>query len=233
MEKLFWYVSRAKLEALGAHGGSWRDRLGGKARLGFGAAGVEVGLDPIGSGNPRIARAVARAESKIEQEEEVVAAEDVPRRGAVRYFRWAGPSARATVHDAEEGIFWTAAVCGEVGVLLVGSLANAIGSTQAVAFSPSVDPVGAVKQMFDTSLLTPASHSEQYQAFAVYGWAQVMDSGLGDLASLPHTSGIAQYAGGREVESPVGLAKELGIRHLVVGSPIWVEQVSSSELHPR
>jgi len=230
--RLFWYVSVAKLTALGADRRGWSDRLRASVGFNVGPAMAELGLDPASAaGSDAILKLVRRAERQLADDRHLIDVEQVPEYRGPTYFSWEGPSARAAVQASEEHAFWVASLVGQVGVLLVGSVRHAIGAAAAVpvTFSPSYDPIGAVGRFFEPTNDEPLEPVGMHDDWAAAGWQEVMRSSVGEIASLPRTRGIAQYAGSFSINRPLSASVRAGegqVHQIVIGSPLWVEQIA-------
>jgi hypothetical protein len=248
--RAFWYVSPQKLKALSADGG-WLSRIT-SFKLGSPLLATEVGIAST-PGDPRLDKTVTRLEKRLRKTESLVPVEAIPHRGPVNYFEYEGP----TVRRVEGGTFYVAAVLDTIGVLLAGAAVNAIGATperEGIEFG-SESPVDAVKQLFelhgDQEAVRELRESEGKAPEDVSGedrfdeadlrsfidlihMSFINHSGV-DVASLPHTRGIALYAGAQETQRQgKGWLSEVAssnpplarVTTVVVGSPVWVEQVT-------
>jgi hypothetical protein len=273
--RLFWYVSRPKLDALSVEGSSWLDRVSFVAKLGLGPAGLEAGIKP--SNLATLQRAVDRLEKRLRRDKSLVAVSAISAGDPVRFFEYEGPTVRVAApifalgypafREQSTGLpleaWWAAARCGSVGVLLVGSITNAIGAKpempKGLVFSPSADPLGAVAFLFEAygkydleavkrqkaELLQTGKPKEAWAAEEIleehrrtaraipYSWSCIMKKrphGL-PVSSLPRTKGVALYAGMQDVSDDPIIYLEHGrqrkILMIVVGSPIWIEQIGS------
>jgi hypothetical protein len=230
---MLWYASRQKLEALSAESGAWWDRLSG-AKVGFWPASVEVGVQP--GGTPKLERAVRRLNKRLREENAVVHVTDLAHRGPARFFEYEGPSVRNVTH----GAFFVAAICNPVAIVLVGSAVNAVGAptTQDVLIGSS-DPIGAVRHLFDVHGDHAAIHELEDAGDALGGddpgaplielaWNKLFSTIDFAVQSLPHTRGIALYAGIQDMRLPAPESSRVGrIDQVVLGSPVWVEQVEA------
>jgi hypothetical protein len=121
--RAFWYVSQQKLTALSADGGTLLERLGVSAKLGFGPATLEAGVQP--TAGPKLQKAVDRLEKRLRRSASVVPLSGVAEQQPVTFFDYQGSSARNVSGSA----LYTAVVSETIGVLLVGSASNAIGAS--------------------------------------------------------------------------------------------------------
>lgn len=126
--RAFWYVSRQKLEALSAEGGTWLERFGVSAKLGVGPADLQAGIQP--TAGPKLQKTIDRLERRLRRSGSVVPLRRIAERQPVRFFEYQGPSVR----NISDSAFSTAVVSDTIGVLLVGSAVNAIGAP-AVTFA--------------------------------------------------------------------------------------------------
>jgi hypothetical protein len=148
----YWYISENKLRSMGALDPGLRGRLSTKAKIGLGAASLEVGLD--GATTQALGRAGVRAEKQLRREHNIHDVADF-RNGPppAVYFDSCGPASRAVIAD----VFWVAMIDGDVAVLLVGSAANAVGArapaTAQLLGAGTVDPMGSVLSLLGVARL--------------------------------------------------------------------------------
>jgi hypothetical protein len=147
------------------------------------------------------------------------------RRRQPLFFEFHGPAARLR----QDGQFWIASLEGRTEILLTGSANHCIGGPNPVAsvISPTADPIGSMQ-----SLLSHFHETENTQlAFQLtYIWATIVsNSKIGEFGSLPRTKGIAIFAGATKCDSAqIQCSRYDGdIDQIVVGSPLFVEQVAS------
>ncbi len=138
-------------------------------------------------------------------------------------FTFEGPAGRL----ADSEVLWFAGVGDGVGFLLAGSAANAVArvSEQPGMLSPSADPVGTVQRFFDAR-----ADLGRDPDMAAYVWATVLSSTAqaGGLSAAAWVRGVAVYAGriaidpsSRRIED----SKAATVRNLLIGSPMWAEQI--------
>lgn len=238
----YWYLSAAKLAGLGASDPGLFGRIRTKAKLGVGGAGLEIGLDPVTV--RRLDRAAAKAETDLRRKGKVADVSSF--RGGpppAVYFSSQGPACRAVVVD----MFWTATIDDDVAVLLVGGAANAIGTSASAisdVFSPSADPVGAVRHLLDDgrpfSAKRDAANADpvgddhaaetggrERAGDLAYAWAALMDRDLAlagdDIDALPRAVSLSQYVTRHDIAGQ-GRGWRSGVRWLVFGSPVYVRQ---------
>jgi hypothetical protein len=113
-------------------------------------------------------------------------------------------------------------------VLLTGWAGNAIGSISVSAskISSSVNPMWAVEE------LTKGAEDEGAGTRLSESWATIFRDGSGFLGveALPRSQGVAVYAGWLPAVEEVvrGGGWDKPIERIVVGSPIFVEQVAAT-----
>lgn len=144
----YWYVSIGKLRAPGALDSGLAGRLRSTARVGLPGASVEVGLDAATAKS--LNRAVESADKQIRRKKAVrPVAEFGSGAPPANYFHSQGPSCRPVI----DGMLWIGQLVDDSAGLVVGSAANGYGRISASAaeppFSPTVDPVGAVRNLLD------------------------------------------------------------------------------------
>jgi hypothetical protein len=223
----------------GASGAGLLGRLRTTLKLGVGGTGMEVGLDAAAGRS--LERAVVKAEKQLRRHDDIadVAAFAGGPPPAV-YFRCRGTACRAVT----AGIFWTAAIDNEVAVLLVGSASNAIAAKRSApddVFSPSADPIGAVRYLLqDTAhgetptagaaMDGPGHESSPAEAGTLaYAWEALLERDLNlvgdDIDALPRALSVAQYVTRYRFQR--GRPDwQAGVNWLVLGTPIYVAQVS-------
>jgi hypothetical protein len=212
MSRVLWYASKPKVELL-AQGLSKPivDQIKLSLKANWFEAKISKDLTPA------FANKVERVVKNLEEDGNVDAFERI---GDSRptLFTFAGPAGRLMV----DGIFWVALVKPPVALLLVGSGHQAIGAMPEAngAISPSADPVGALSAAFhgdaDATLFTRLQ----------YAWETVAErSGLTE-GVLPNVYGFAFFAGSFRSPPKANDADATpSIERLVLGSPVYVEQV--------
>jgi hypothetical protein len=257
--RAFWYASPQKLDAYGAEGGSRLPRIGGVELGGF-PPSIEVALQSA-SNRQKLERAVGRLEEGLRRRKHVVPVREVPQRGPVTFFEYQGPSARRVSYA-----FYVAAVSDTIGVLLVGSAKNAIGAPKDwPGILGSEDPMAAIRHLFARHghhaaveelgevISEVSGHPPPGTDYSPQEWipgtvtnthARIfIENGL-QLASLPHTKGVALYAGVQDTSfsdmqdagyvylPPSSDPALASVSAVVVGSPIWIEQVRPHRTSP-
>jgi hypothetical protein len=239
----YWYASANKLEALGASDPGLLGRLRSNVKLGLGGVGLEVGLDAQATRS--LNRTVEKAEKQLRREGEISNVADFES-GAppAVYFQSHGPASRAVM----EGIFWTAVLDKDVAVLLVGSASNAIGvksSPVGSLFSPTLDPVDAARYLtrktMQDDVMRPVETMDSLdevrdpleqdiaEGAITYAWSALFGRNLemasNDIDALPRARSISQYVG-RYWFDETWREWAANIRWLVLGTPVYVTQVS-------
>jgi len=238
----YWYVSTDKLQALGATSAGLPGRLRTTLKVGLGGTGMEIGVDAAAARS--LDRAVGKAEKQLHRKGDIsdVAAFASGPPAAV-YFRCHGPACRAVV----AGMFWAALVANEVAVLLVGSASNAVAAKHYgpdEVFSPSADPVGAVRHLLrgiapemlaaDDRMHRP-SHWQGYEGPEAqadtlgYAWNALLRRDLDlvgeDIDALPMAVSVAQYVA-RYRFNDARHDWRADVNWIVLGTPIYVSQTS-------
>lgn len=239
----YWYVSADKLQALGASAAGLPGRLRTTLKVGLGGTGMEIGLDAAAARS--LDRAVAKADKQLHRSGDVIdVAGFASGPPAAVYFRCQGPACRAVV----AGMFWAAVVDNDVAVLLVGSASNAVAAKRYVpdeVFSPSADPVGAVRHLLrgiapevlaaaDDRMYRPShwlgNEDPQAQAGTLgYAWNALRRRDLDlvgeDIDALPRASSVAQYVARYRLNG-VRQDWQVDVNWIVLGTPIYVSQTS-------
>jgi len=219
--RVFWYISKTKVDNYAGADRHWTDRLGGHVRVGLPL--VEVGVEATGPPDRGLVERLEHIERRAKHDDGVLSVVEIGAEPPV-LFRYEGRSARIVVGDT----FWVAAVDGSSAVLLTGWAGNAIGATPVGAskISSSVNPMWAVEE------LVKGTENEWSAANLSDAWATIFHDGSSHLAveALPRTQGIAVYAGwDRAVEENVARSGWTEpIERVVVGSPIFVEQIAAT-----
>jgi hypothetical protein len=148
--RAFWYTSKDKIEAMSAEGLTVLDRLGARAKIGFGPASVEGSIAP--NAVPMLAKAASRLEKQMRRAKIITRLPDLQEGRPITFFEYEGPTARYVDHDA----FWAASVSDRTAVLMVGSARNMVGAKPSgqgerrVGEVYSQDPLGAMADLLDT-----------------------------------------------------------------------------------
>ena len=225
--RYFWYISQTKLDHLASQQETAFDRLRAslsaliKAEIKTPVAsiGVEMKRPEV---DPNQVRSLERLEKKLRHAGLVKSIEDFRAARPVLFFEFHGPAARLI----QDGQFWLATLVGETAILLAGSAAHCIGSSNppSNAISPSADPLGSIE-----SFLSDGSTGGEPANNLSYIWATVARESterLGGFEALPYAKGIAVLAG--SAKSDFTLIRENGyegpIDRIIIGSPIFVEQ---------
>lgn len=248
---MFWYVSRHKLEALSAEG-AWWDRLSG-AKVGVWPASVEVGMHP--GDEPKLERAVRRVNKRLRKENAVVHVKDLEGRGPVRFFEYEGPSVRNVAHGglfvaaicnpfaivlvgsavnaigaplAQDVLVGSGDPMGAVRHLLrVHGHQAAIEEIEHVHLPTMVGVEDDPTEVYETSWFEEADDPDL--GVIEMAWLNLFrEVNFSEVESLPRTRGVALYAGSQEMHVPAPETSRIGrVDHVLLGSPVWVEQVEA------
>jgi hypothetical protein len=212
---IYWYISKAKLDLL-------KDQSPGvmhaiKVQLSLKIPFVSGSLS--GTAPSRLVKDLQRIIKRLKAGHEIKSFADLGETESPTVISFEGNAARQISDD----VFWLAMERGKSGLLLAGSAAFAIGAPPKAEhlLSPSADPVGAVKAAFKKDHEPPNS---PLSARLSYAWQALMSESL--EGALPRVSGLAVFA--RTVKSERSQIRRIGkgnVRRIVVGSPIYVEQI--------
>jgi hypothetical protein len=218
---IYWYVSKAKLDLL-------KDQspglLGGiTAQLSFRLPFVSGSLS--GTEQSRLVEDLMRVIKRLRAEYVIKSFADLDDTESPIIVAFEGNAAR----QVSEDVFWLAMEHGDTGCLLAGSAEFAIGAPAKAEhlLSPSADPVGAVKAAFkkDDDLSDSSEGARiPLSASLSYAWRVLMSES--SEGSLPRVGGLAIFA--RTVKAEEAQVRGVGkgsIRRIVVGTPIYVQQV--------
>jgi hypothetical protein len=228
--RFFWYLSRTKLDHLLSQQQTGLDALkAGLSRL----IKAEIKVSPISVAleskssevDAEQIHALEKVEKKLRDSGAVGSIGDYRAGRQPVFFQFHGPAARLI----QDGQFWIASLERRTAVLLAGSATHCIGGPDSVenVISPSVDPIGSMQ-----SLLTDYHEIEDRQLADKLSniWTTIVsNSNIGEFGSLPRTTGIAIFAGATKSDSAqIQYSGYDGdIDQIVVGSPLFVEQVAS------
>jgi len=216
---IYWYVSKAKLDLLAEQSPGFF--TGVKAKLGFKLGLLSGSLE--GTQPARTIDDLQRVIKKLRSQNDIKDFSELTESDAPVLISFDGPATR----QINDKVFWLSMESGSRGLLLAGSPASAIGSptVSGATFSPSADPVSAIKSAFsgDDSQIGFGGTQMSLSVSLSYAWRSLMD----DAASgtLPNAKGIAIFA--RSIKADRAQMRVIGkasVTELVIGSPIYVEQ---------
>jgi hypothetical protein len=223
MSRVLLYASDDKLKAIDGPPG-WLERLDLGLTVGPPGVAVTTTLPPRDTQALQVM--IDKADRRIRKEGKARALTDSIAGRPPQLFTFEGPSGRL----ADSGVLWFAGAGDGVGFLLVGSITNAIAQVQEQPGAlASADPVNTVQRFFE-SRFEPRADSGQDSRMAAWVWWTVESSTAraGGLAAAPWVAGIALYAGRIDIDPSSEWPENsdtAAIQNLVIGSPIWVEQV--------
>lgn len=218
---LYWYVSRAKLDLLAQQAPGFF--TGVKAKIGFKLPLLSGSLE--GTEPSRTAEDLERVVKRLKSQNDILAFSNLAESDSPTLFSFEGPAVR----QISDGVFWLAMERNICGLLLAGSAASAIGSPikSDATFSPSADPLAAIKAVFNDT--DPNSSSSSGTSMSLSGslshaWSVLMANA--SEGTLPRATGLALFA--RRVNADraqMRFIQKNYITHLVIGSPIFIRQV--------
>jgi hypothetical protein len=216
---IYWYVSAAKLALLAEQTPAF---FGGiKAKLGFKVGLLSGSLE--GTEPTRRVEDLRRVINKLTSQYDIKDFSELQEGESPVLISFEGPAMR----QVENKVFWLAMESGSRGLLLAGSSASAVGSPVANdgAFSPSADPVSAIKSVFSGSSSATGFGGTQMplSSSLSYAWRTLMKDAAD--GTLPKAKGLALFA--RSIKSDraqMGIIGKAPVTELVIGSPIYVEQ---------
>lgn len=217
---IYWYISKAKLDLLKDQSPGFLSGI--TAQLSFKLPFVSGSVS--GTDQPRLVKDLQRVIKRLKADCEIKPYGELGETESPIVMAFEGNAARQISSD----VFWLAMEQGDTGLLLAGSAGFAIGASVKPdrALSPSADPVGAVKAAFmnDDELNSSTGARMPLSSSLSYAWQGLMSESL--EGSLPRVSGLAIFA--RTVRSEKSQVHRIGkdsIRRIVVGTPIYVQQV--------
>src|SRR5215472_961724 len=186
---LYWYVSKAKLDLLAQQAPGFF--TGVKAKIGFKLPLLSGSLE--GTEPARTAGDLERVVKRLRSQNDILAFSDLAESDSPTLISFEGPAVR----HISDSIFWLAMEHGTRGLLLAGSAASAIGSPvkSQATFSPSADPVAAIKAAFN--ITDPDSSTfggSSLSASLSYAWRTLMENA--SEGTLPKATGFALFARG-------------------------------------
>lgn len=216
---LYWYVSKAKLELLAEQAPGFLTGI--KAQLGFKLGLLSGSLE--GTEPARTAEDLQRVIKKLKSQNDIKDFSELADGEAPVLISFSGPALR----QISSKVFWLSMQSGSRGLLLAGSAAYAIGSPVASdsAFSPSADPVSAIKSAFsgDSPSTGFGGAALPLSSSLSYAWRTLMTDAAD--GTLPRVRGLALFA--RSIHADRSQMRAIGkgaVTELVIGSPIYVEQ---------
>jgi hypothetical protein len=216
---LYWYVSRAKLDLLAQQAPGFF--TGVKAKIGFKLPLLSGSLE--GTEPARTAEDLERVVKRLRSQNDILAFSDLVESDSPTLISFEG----AAVRQISDGVFWLAMEQGTRGLLLAGSGASTIGSPVKSdgTFSPSADPVAAIKAAFN--ITDPSSSSfgggMSLSDSLSYAWRTLMAEA--SEGTLPKATGLALFARGVKADrAHMRQIKKDYITDLIIGSPIFVQQ---------
>jgi hypothetical protein len=214
---IYWYISKAKLDLLKDQSSGFLSGITGELSLKL----PFVSGSLSGTGQSRLVKDLQRIIKRLKADCMIKSFADLGDTESPIVMAFAGNAAR----QISEDVFWLAIEQGESGLLLAGSAGFAIGASSKPEhyLSPSADPVGAVKAAFkkDEELDSLGTLNVPLSTSLSYAWRTLM---LGSSeGSLPRVSGLAIFA--RTVKSDKSQVGKSNVQRIVVGTPIYVQQV--------
>jgi hypothetical protein len=217
---LYWYVSKAKLDLLAEQAPGFLTGI--KAQIGFKLPLLSGSLE--GTEPSRTTEDLQRVVKKLKSQNNIMAFADLQESDSPTLISFDG----AAVRQISNGVFWLAMEQGTRGLLLAGSAASAIGSPVKSdgTFSPSADPVAAIRSAFNISDPSASSFGGTGMSLSgslSYAWQTLMaDASEG---TLPKVTGLALFARGVKADrAQMRRIEKEYITELVIGSPIFVQQ---------
>jgi len=220
----FWYISTTKVDALSQqYSRNMLDVFRGLSiKLKSPVAEADLTLAPP---QPDLIKRLRRIEQKVISDAQPppfsTLRDSVP---LPPFFSFRGPGARM-VNDEE---FWLATHSGEVALVLVGAARNTLSTTpQRPLLSPTVDPLGTVLRRANEPSLSPYdADTDEIDVSCSYAWQAVMRHNGQHKLALPIVTGLAvSVASVNAKPAQVRRTGIAGIRHLVIGTPLFVEQI--------
>lgn len=232
----YWYISKTKLDMLkNGHfnsGPEWIQELSIKVSLG--SAEVQASIAP--SNNDIIS--LERLVSVLERKYDISSFEQVDQKSNSPFISFSGMASRLI----DQEMFWVALRKEKSALLMVGSTSHVIGSNIEAkrSITPSVRPLQMVELAFGKRTLSPSSDHfeievppeikdhmmERIDESCAYIWSSVYGRNLKNKMMLPRVNGLAVLAGTLRVKRQImGRHGHSGITHIVVASPIYVQQI--------
>lgn len=213
---VYWYISKAKLDLLKDESPGFFARI--TAKLEFKLPFVSGSL--FGTADSSLIRDLKSVIKALHSEQTIKHYHELSDDEAPVMVQFEGPAVRHV--EGEE--FWIAMEHNDTALLLAGSAGYAIGypvKTESRIFSASVDPVGAFLAAFEKDVSSGSLSSS-----LSYAWQDIMQDALSSGGALPKVAGLAVFA--RSLAADKQVMKRVGrgrIRRLVIGTPLYVQQV--------
>jgi len=210
MADTYWYISADKVGMLkgGKAKSTWK-QLSLKLKLSLLEVETEVGF------NPSLLRELNELKKELSRDHSIVPFQDLQSGAEGGFFSFEGEATRLRTAEA----LWIAVESVNSALLLVGAPRNAAGESQLKEgfISPSLDPVGAVKDYGE------GKQRSTLVAALSFTWHSVMRDAISGGAHFPRIEGLAVFAGSFLL--PQKFPDRPQIETIVLGSPIYVRQV--------
>lgn len=219
MPEIYIYISKAKVEQLIDQKPSFLSNV--TAKLDFKFPFISGGLS--GKTESRILKELKRLLPLLHREYHMPNFSNIDTTTSPVFFTFHGPAVRTI----EEGQFWLAMEDDQVALLLAGSASNALGNATAKSdrISPSADPVGSFCRAAKNS---DAITHQGLSSDLSYVWQELMADSIMSKATLPYVEGIAIFAARLQAaKGQMRRVNRASIRSLVIGTPLFVKQVSA------
>jgi hypothetical protein len=222
---MYLYISEAKVKQLADASPAFLSGM--VAKLGFNIAGVLKG-SLEGKSSDSLVKDLEGVIKKLQMQDAIVAFDEVLSTAAPRFVSFEGVAGRLVEH----GAYWMALRGQRNALLLLGSAGYALGRPiqATTTISPSVDPVGAIREAFEdesTPLIAGGdlAHVGGLSFRLSYAWQEVFRTTAPEEGVLPAVEGVAIFA--RSVPASMGqMQREVGepLSTLIVGTPIYIRQ---------
>lgn len=239
MARWFWYVSSAKLGSLKQPERGW-----GILRQRFKTADIEAGvpwakLSTHAEPGGHVIESVEKIEREIRRDHAVPASDEITEDGGVPlFFRFEGLAGhlllRESYEDEGECVFLAAGYQGTTGVLLLGAGSHVFGSAAATPrhVNPSVDPVGALLVLMERqasgAARTRAGIARDADGFSPEECVRYsMQAALREIQQRSFMYPVRALAITSVIIPCNYLTPDVHIDRIIVGSPIYVEQLDS------
>jgi hypothetical protein len=221
---VYWYISKAKLDLLRDQAPGFLNGISAKVSFKFPFVGGSLSGTEKSKLVDDLKRVISRIESKSVKDYAELNDQEAP-----VFFRFEGAAASHVIDE----VYWLAMAGGDTALLLAGSATYVIGAPRGseVTLSPSVDPIGAVRAVFEKG--AGASDPQQFGGTSAplstslsYAWQELMRDQYESGQVLPRAAGLAIF--GTTIRADAGQMRRVGretLSRIVVGTPIYVKQV--------
>jgi uncharacterized protein DUF7019 len=246
MARWFWYLSPQKLGILKKPTKGWGFLTQRLKTLEIQAGVPWAQLNSKATPDTSLIRSLEAVEREIRRDHDVLRAEALFDKQTPIFFEFECDAGRLILRESYKGqegecVFLMAGIENKTGIILLGSAANIIGSDSPRPrfVNPSIDPVGALLVLIDTEVgavglngysragIARDAHGLSAEQRVLYSFTSALHE-IRQHAILQRVRGLAVFTASVSWQGHRKLngVDVQDVEHVVVGSPIYVEQLS-------